>query len=151
MHVAEVGNRPDSAVRGLGRAVAASEVQPPVDPMVDRRTTKHDGRAFKSPVAPNCPSAKIVPHAPGRGLGRIAEATLSNLLPAGVPSPIVFQGRLALLLCLLGQLFSASHVAAELTAMFSLDDVHFINGSLQIVSCSHRLVMKFVSTSDVGD
>ena len=68
-----------------------------------------------------------------------------------MPSPIVFQGRLALLLCLLGQLFSASHVAAKLTAMFSLDDVHFINGSLQIVSCSHRLVMKFVSTSDVGD
>ncbi|MGF6837887.1 hypothetical protein QF001_001754 [Paraburkholderia youngii] len=65
--------------------------------------------------------------------------------------PIVFQGRITLVLRLFGQLFSTSHVAAKLIAVFLLNEMHFTDGLLQIVRCSHCLVMQFVGKSDIGD
>lgn len=74
-----------------------------------------------------------------------------NLLPAGMACPIVAQGSFALGHRLSSQLFGASHVTAELASVFLLDKMHFVNGSLQIVSCGHRLVMKFVGTRGAGN
>jgi len=48
-------------------------------------------------------------------------------------------------------LFSASHVAAKLATMLTLDFVHFVNGVLQIPSGRHCLVMKLIGKGDAGE
>lgn len=74
-----------------------------------------------------------------------------SLLPTWVACPVVLQGSVALLFSLFGQFNSPGHVAAELTTVFLMDDTHFSNSLLQIVSCRHGFIMKFVSINDCGD
>jgi hypothetical protein len=67
-----------------------------------------------------------------------------------MPFPVVPQGLITFVLGFSRQLLGPRHVAAELAAMFLLDDMHFVDGSLQIVRCSHCLVVKLIGESHIG-